>query len=68
MEVRTVVTTIVAVTIGVMLTCSLLIPTAQDEMAKLSEQGLDSWSSLVGLVVVVTLISLVVVALYSYTK
>lgn len=68
MEVRTVVTTIVAVTIGVMLTCSLLIPTAQDEMAKLSEQGLESWSSLVGLVVVVTLISLVVVALYSYTK
>lgn len=68
MEVRTVVTTIVAVTIGVMLTCSLLIPTAQDEMEKLTQQGLDSWSSLVGLVVVVTLISLVVVALYSYTK
>ena len=68
MEERTHVTTIVAETIGEMLTCSLLIPTAQDEMAKLSEQGLESWSSLVGLVVVVTLISLVVVALYSYTK
>lgn len=68
MEVRTVVTTIVAVTIGVMLTCGLLIPIAQDEMAKLDEMGLTSWSSLVGLVVIVTLISLVVVALYAYTK
>lgn len=68
MDVRTVVTSIVAVTIGVMLTCSLLIPVAQDEMQKLTDQGLDNWSSLVGLVVIVTLISLVVVALYAYTK
>lgn len=68
MEVRDVVTTIVAVTVGVMLTASLLIPIAQEEMAELDAQGFGNWSNLVGMVVVVTLISLVVVALYAYTS
>lgn len=68
MEVRQVVTTIVAVTVGVMLTASLLIPIAQEEMAELEAQGFGNWSNLVGMVVVVTLISLVVVALYAYTS
>lgn len=68
MEVRTVVTTIVAVTIGVMLTCTLLIPTAQEQISGLESAGFGNWASMVELVVLVTLISLVVVALYSYTK
>ena len=68
MEVRQVVTTIIAVTIGVMLTCSLLIPVAQENMSNLEAQGLGNWANLVGVVVVVTLISLVVVALYAYSN
>lgn len=68
MEIRTVVTTIVAVTLGVMLCGSLLIPIASDVMDDLTEAGEDAWSSMVGVVVLVSLVSLVVVALYSYTE
>lgn len=67
MDVRTVVITIVSVTVGVMLTCSLLIPIAQEQIDALNTAGQSSWAALVGVVVMVTLISLVVVALYSYT-
>lgn len=67
MDVRTVVITIVSVTVGVMLTCSLLIPIAQEQIDALNSSGQSSWAALVGVVVMVTLISLVVVALYSYT-
>lgn len=68
MEIRTVVTTIVAVTLGVMLCGSLLIPIASDVMDDLADKGFDTWSSMVGVVVLVTLVSLVVLALYSYTE
>lgn len=68
MEIRTVVTTIVAVTLGVMLCGSLLIPIASDIMKSLSDAGEDTWSAMVGVVVLVSLVSLVVVALYSYSE
>lgn len=68
MEIRTVVTTIVAVTLGVMLCGSLLIPIASDIMDDLTEAGESTWASMVGVVVLVSLVSLVVVALYSYSE
>lgn len=68
MEIRTVVTTIVAVTLGVMLCGSLLIPIASDIMDDLTAAGESTWASMVGVVVLVSLVSLVVVALYSYSE
>ena len=60
--------TIVSVTIGVILVGSLLVPTASEVIDDLTAAGQDSWASLVGVVVVMTLISLVVVALYAWTS
>lgn len=68
MEIRTVVTTIVAVTLGVLMVGSLLIPIASGVMDTLTDAGEDTWSAMVGVVVLVSLVSLVVVALYSYTE
>lgn len=69
--------TIVAIAIGLVLIGSLLAPVASDVMAQLTavdsgghaifEQG-ESWSSLIGVVVIVSIIGLVVVAINSYTK
>lgn len=69
--------TIVAIAIGLVLIGSLLAPVASDVMAQLVavdegghaifEQG-QSWSSLIGVVVIVSIIGLVVVAINSYTK
>lgn len=69
--------TIVAIAIGLVLIGSLLAPVASDVMAQLTavdsggkaifEQG-KSWSSLIGVVVIVSIIGLVVVAINSYTK
>ena len=69
--------TIVAIAIGLVLIGSLLAPVASDVMAQLTavdeggkaifEQG-QSWSSLIGVVVSVSIIGLVVVAINSYTK
>ena len=68
MDVSEVVLTVVAVTVGIMLTCSVLIPIASEQMEILEEGGLGTWSALVGVVVVCVLISLVIVALHNYSK
>ena len=68
MEIRTVVTTIVAVTIGVLLIGSLLIPIASDVMEDLNAADEGTWATMVGVVVLCSLVSLVVVALYSYSE
>lgn len=68
MDVRTVVMTIVSVTIGVILVGSLLVPMASEVMDQLTEAGQSSWSALVGVVVTIVIISLIVVALYSVTS
>lgn len=54
--------------LGVMLCGSLLIPIASDIMDDLTEAGESTWASMVGVVVLVSLVSLVVVALYSYSE
>ena len=69
--------TICAIAIGLVLIGSLLAPVASDVMTQLIatdgsgnaiyENG-DSWSSLIGVVVIVSIIGLVVVAINSYTK
>lgn len=65
MDVSTVVVTIVAVTIGVMLIGSLLIPQAETVINKLKTDHSD-WAALFGVVVICSIISLVVVALYAF--
>ena len=69
--------TIVAIAIGLVLIGSLLAPIASDVMAQLTATGEggvpifengESWSSLIGVVVIVSIIGLVVVAINSYTK
>lgn len=69
--------TIVAIAIGIVLIGSLLAPVAADVMSSLTatdsggnpifESG-ESWASLVGVVVIVSIIGLVVVAINNYTK
>ncbi len=68
MDVRTVVMTIVSVTIGVILVGSLLVPIASDVIKDLNAAGEATWASLLSVVVVVTIISLIIVALYAYTS
>lgn len=68
MDVRTVVMTIVSVTIGVILVGSLLVPVASDVIKDLNAAGESTWASLLSVVVVVTIISLIIVALYAYTS
>ena len=67
MEIKTVVTTIVAVTIGVMLVGSLLVPMASGVIEDLQTDP-PEWAALVSLVVTITIIGIVIVGLYVYTK
>lgn len=67
MDVSTVVMTVVAVTVGIMLISTLLIPQAEDAIKDLEEDHED-WASLFGVVVVCSIISLVVVALYAFKQ
>ena len=68
MDVRSTVITIVSVTIGVILVGSLLIPQATSVIDKLNDEEHGDWASLVSLVVTLTIIGLVVAALYMYTS
>lgn len=65
MDVSTVVMTVVAVTVGIMLIGSLLIPQAETVINKLQQNHSD-WAALFGVVVICSIISLVVVALYAF--
>lgn len=67
MDVKTVVTTIVAVTIGVMLVGSLLVPMASQTIDSLQTDH-PEWASLVSLTVTITIIGIVIVGLYAYTN
>lgn len=66
MDVKDVVTTIVAITVGVLLIGTLLVPQAQTVINTMNEKDQEGWASLVSVVVVVSIISLVVIALYAY--
>lgn len=67
MDVSSVVMSVVAVTIGVMLIGSLMIPQVTQVMDDLQETHSD-WASLLGVVVVCSIIGLVAVALYTFKK
>lgn len=67
MDVSSVVMSVVAVTIGVMLIGSLMIPQVTSVMDDLQEAHPD-WASLLGVVVVCSIIGLVAVALYTFKK
>lgn len=68
MDVRTVVMTIVSITIGVILVGTLLVPQAQDVINSLKAGGQAEWASLLGVVVMVSIIGLVLVAVYGFSE
>ena len=68
MDVRSTVLTIVSVTLGVILVCSLLIPQADSAVNSLTEDLQDEYGSLIKLTVVITIIGIIVAALYMYTS
>jgi hypothetical protein len=70
LSINSVVLTIIAVAIGLVLIGSLLAPTAQNVMNDLNALGGDgaSWANLVGVVVIVSILGLIIVAVNEYTK
>lgn len=65
-----VVLTIMAVAIGILLIGNLLAPIATDVMGSLTDLGPDgaSWATLVGVVVMISIIGLVIVAINHFAK
>lgn len=68
MDVRSTVITVISVTIGVILCGSVLIPLSVDVINGLTEDGLTQWASLISLTVTLTILGIVVAALYMYTS
>jgi len=70
LSVNSVVLTIVALAIGVVLIGSLLGPIASDVMGDLTALGSDgeTWSTMVGIVVVISVLGLIILAVNSYSK
>lgn len=70
LSINSVVITIIAVAIGIVLIGSLLAPIATDVMADLNVIGGEAatWANLVSVVVIVSVIGLIVVAVNNYTK
>lgn len=70
LSINSVVITVIALAIGVVLIGSLLAPVVTDTMTKLTGMGDDgaTWASLVGVVMIMAILGLVVVAINSYTR
>ena len=70
LSINSVVITIIAIAIGIVMIGSLLAPTAVNVMGDLTLLGDDgaSWANLVGVVVVVAILGLIIVAVNQYTK
>jgi len=70
LSINSVTITIVAIAIGIVMIGSLLAPVAKTVMKDLTNMGGDAitWSSLVGVTVMITIIGLIVVAVNNYTK
>jgi len=70
LSVNTVVLTVVAVAVGLIMIGSLLAPIATDVMGDLVDLGGDgaNWADLVGVTVVMSILALIVMAINSYTK
>lgn len=67
MDIRTTVMTVVSVTVGVILVGSLLVPECAQVISDLQTDH-PEWAALVSLVVTITIIGLVVAAMYMYTQ
>ncbi len=67
MDVRQVVMTIIAITVGVLLVGTLLIPQAQSVIEDLTNHGQGTWASLIGVVVMISIIGLVLVSVYGFS-
>lgn len=69
MDVRGTVLTIISVTVGVILCCSVLIPIATEQVGILNEDpDTKQWGTLISLTVTLTILGIVVAALYMYTS
>lgn len=70
LSINSVVITIIALAIGIVLIGSMLAPIASDVMADMTSIGGDAatWANLVGVVVIMAVLGLVIVAVNSYTK
>ena len=68
MDVRTTVMTIISVTFGVIMVGSVLVPQSVTVIDDLNDEGHSDWAGLVSLVVTITIIGIVVAALYMYTS
>ena len=68
MDVRTTVMTIISVTLGVIMVGSVLVPQSVTVINDLNDEGHSDWAGLVSLVVTITIIGIVVAALYMYTS
>lgn len=70
LSINSVVITIIAVAIGIVLIGSLLAPTASnvmDDLVALGDNG-ASWANLVGVVVIMAILGLIIVCVNQYTK
>lgn len=70
LAINSVVITIIAVALGVVMIGNLLAPianTVMNDLIALGDNG-DSWATLVGVVVVVSILGLIVVAINHFTK
>ncbi len=63
---QNIVMAIVAVSVGMVLLANLLIPLAEDQIAALTNAGLDTWAGLLTVVVTVTIIGLMVAGLSAF--
>lgn len=68
MDVRGTVMTVISVTLGVILCGSVLVPQAQIVIDSLNDEGETQWAALISLVVTLTILGLVVAAIYMYTS
>ena len=68
MDVKGTVVTVISVTIGVILCCTVLIPQTDLVLQTMPDEELAQWGGLIDLVVLFTVLGLVVAALYMYTS
>lgn len=70
LSINSVVITIIAIAIGIVMIGSLLSPIAVQTMSDMTELGGDgaTWANLVGVVVIMAILGLIIVAVNQYTK
>ena len=70
LSINSVVITVIAIAIGLVMIGSLLAPVATDVMSDLQLLGSDgaTWANLVGVTVVICILGLIIVAVNNYTK